>query len=238
MDAEEWAMNTLKTRWQNDPQLQVVYRFVLDSSPSSTGMTPQELYALAPKAAHPIQGEAIDYRGLNIDGKTIGKSWLDGILDGASARGCTFEGTRFQSASAADSDFTSSRFVVAQMSPFYGPRAIFKDCVFEDCFMMGIGPRSCGNGSFSDLRECDFTGVRATKTGFDRCDFTGANMNGARFVGCQFDEADLRGVSLSGASFEGCDLREVQMDDTPALRQLVEAGANANTDSIKWSPPA
>jgi uncharacterized protein YjbI with pentapeptide repeats len=235
-------MNPLSTRWQTEPEFQMIYKMILDRSDKPAGMDARSWYETsAPKVPHVTSnGTVLDCRHAKFDGLLItdkaDMSWC--ALDGSSVRGCTFDRTLLQSSLAADCDFTDSRFVKAQMSPFYAPRAIFKDCVFEGGFVMGIGPRHIEKGAFSDLRECDFSGVQAKGTGFDRCDFTGAKLRGARFVGCRFDESDLRGVDLSGASFQACDLVDAQMDDTPAAHALVEQGSNLNVDSIRWSPPA
>ena len=68
----------------------------------------------------------------------------------------------------------------------------------------------------------------------DRCDFRGAKLNQARFISCQLFEADMRGVDFTGASFEGCEFGSTQLDDTPALRALVQVGNNLELESIQW----
>ncbi|ELT99786.1 hypothetical protein CAPTEDRAFT_202395, partial [Capitella teleta] len=128
-------MSNLKSRWVDDPQYQFILRSVKDHEIQPVGMTWREWYATAPKAPHPTLGELLDMRGLHLKNEQIGKAEFDAVLDGT-----------------ADCDFTGSRFIVAQMSPIYAPEAIFKDCVFESCFLMGIGPRNYSKGAFSDLK--------------------------------------------------------------------------------------
>lgn len=227
-------MKNLESRWIDDPQYKFIMKSFMDTTLQPPGMTWREWYVTAPKTTHPIHGELLDCRGLKMEHQSIGEAQLNDVLDGGSMEFCTFEGTRFQNASAANCDFTGSRFIVAQMSPIYAPNTIFKDCVFESCFLMGIGPRNFSKGAYSDLRGCDFTGVQASKTGFDRCDFRGAKLNQARFISCQLFEADMRGVDFTGASFEGCEFGSTQLDDTPALRALVQVGNNLELESIQW----
>ena len=145
-------MNDLNARWNNEPQFRLIYQMLLDASVQPNGKTMQEWYTTAPKTPHPTEVESVDARFFEIDNCIVGKAWWIYVLDGSSAKACMFEGTRFQGASAANCDFTASRFIVAQMSPIYAPGAVFKDCVFESCFLMGIGPRNYSKGAFSDLR--------------------------------------------------------------------------------------
>ncbi len=234
-------MNELNSRWSNEPQFRLIHQMLLDASIQPTGKTMQEWYITAPKTAHPVEGESVDARSFAIENCIIRKAWWTYVLDGSSAKTCTFEGTRFQGASAANCDFTASRFIVAQMSPIYAPDAIFKDCVFESCFLMGIGPRNQSKGAFSDLMGCDFSGVRASNTAFGRCDLRGAKLSHAHFIGCEFSEADLRAIDLTGTRFENCEFFGTQMDDTPTVRALVQAGNNLELNAIQWAglhPPA
>lgn len=228
-------MKNLQTRWAEDPKFQFILKSFMDIALEPVGMSWREWYAAAPKTAHPILGELLDCRFLNLTQQLIGEATMNVVLDNSHMRACTFEKTRFQNASAANCDFTASRFIAAQMSPIYAPGAIFKNCVFDSCFLMGIGPRSYGEGAFSDLRGCDFTGTHASKTGFDRCDVRGANLTQARFIGCQFFEADLRDADLTGTAFEGCEFGGVQMNDTAAIRALVQVGNNLEVDQIQWA---
>lgn len=230
-------MSNLESRWVDDPQYQFILRSVKDHEIQPVGMTWREWYATAPKASHPTLGELLDMRGLHLKNEQIGKAEFDAVLDGSTLRACTFSRTVFVHASAADCDFTGSRFIVAQMSPIYAPEAIFKDCVFESCFLMGIGPRNYSKGAFSDLKRCDFSGVHANKTSFNRCDFRGAKLSRARFTHCEFFEADLRGVDLKGVQFEGCEFGNAQIDDTPDARAVVLGGDNLEFDSIQWAIP-
>jgi hypothetical protein len=229
-------MSTLESRWIDDPQYQFILKSFMEPALEPIGMTWREWYATAPKAPHPTLGELLDCRGLNLENSQIGEATFDAVLDSSTLRTCTFNRTVFAHASAANCDFTSSRFIVAQMSPIYAPSTIFKDCVFESCFLMGIGPRHYSKGAFSDLRGCDFTGVQASKTAFNRCDFRGAKLNHAHFVGCEFLEADMRGVDFTGASFEAGEFGSTQLDDTPALRALVRLGNNLELETIQWVP--
>lgn len=228
-------MSTLESRWIKDPQYQFILKSFMEPTLEPAGMTWREWYTTAPTAPHPTLGELLDCRGLHLENSQIGEAALDAVLDGSTLRACTFNHSVFVHASAANCDFTASRFIVAQMSPIYAPGAVFKDCVFESCFLMGIGPRNYSKGAFSDLRGGNFTGVQASKTAFNRCDLRGAKLNQAHFVDCEFLEADLRGVDLSGTRFENCEFGGAQMDDTLTVRALVQTGNNLELDTIQWS---
>jgi uncharacterized protein YjbI with pentapeptide repeats len=228
-------MNTLETRWNDDPNFQFVRMMLLDSSVQPLGMTQKEWYAnVAPKTFHLIENESLDCRAMNLDGLTIEKEFFGYVLDYSKARGCKFVGTHFQGASALHFDFTGSHFIEAQMSPFYAPQAIFRDCVFNTCFLMGIGPRNYSKGAFSDFRECDFTKVDARKVYFERCDLRGARFTNGKFRQCTFFQSDLRGVEFSKTRFEACDFTEAQLDDSPPLRELVQQGGNTGLELINW----
>jgi uncharacterized protein YjbI with pentapeptide repeats len=219
-------MTELQSRWTKDPLFEFIYRMLTDPSVRPDGgMTWEEWYATrAPRTYHSIRGESLDCRALNIDGLRIGAQWLGHVLDDSSAIRCTFDRTEFQSASAQRCNFKGSRFIVAQMSPIYAPDAIFRNCIFDSCFLMGIGPRHFGKGAYSNLCRCDFTGARAIDTGFLRCDFRGSCFVNARFTSCDFLEADLRDVDPDGAQFEKCDFGGALIDNS--LRVILRNGGN------------
>jgi len=205
-------MSDLKKRWFVEPLFRQLYALTVSPDVVPNGMDQRTWFKLvAPRTQHPLDPADLDRRGISLDGLHAGEQQLTGVLDSASFRGCVFDKTGFQSASAAHCDFTGSRFLDAQMSPLYAPHAIFKDCEFEGCFVQGWGERglkdSEGNvkeGSFSDLRNCDFSGVRAMQTCFDCCDFSGARFVDAQFAQCQFDISDFRGANLDRARFTMC----------------------------------
>jgi uncharacterized protein YjbI with pentapeptide repeats len=183
-----------------------------------------------------------DFRELILDSKSVGKISLAGsCLDDLLGRNALYKETGFQSSTAQRADFSGSEFDYAQMSPFYARGASFKDCKMTWCYLMGIGPRFHPNnpsepipGNFSDLRDCDFSNVVATRCGFDRCDFKGARFTNAKFVDCQFDAADLTEVDFGGVSFEGCDFSWTELPDKTEIRALVNQGNNKALDTIKW----
>jgi uncharacterized protein YjbI with pentapeptide repeats len=241
---QEKAMNdqNLKNRWLVDPLFQQMYALILSPDVVPNGMNRREWFrSIAPRVKHPINGNIIDCRGINLDGLHIGEEWLNDVLDEGSFRGCVFDKTGFQSASAARCDFTGARFVAAQMSPLYAPNATFKDCVFERCFVQGWNVRglkdSEGNmieGSYSDLRGCNFVGMRATRTDFDFCDFRGARLSEAQCAECNFELSDFRGADLDRTQFTACKFKGAQFDDTAAIRTLVQQGGNFGVSAIVW----
>jgi uncharacterized protein YjbI with pentapeptide repeats len=212
MDREK-AMNDLEKRWFVEPLFRQLYALIFSPDVVPNGMDLRTWFmSVAPRTKHPLDPATLDLRGICLDGLHAGKEHLSGVIDGGSFRACVFEETGLQSASAAQCDFTGSHFLAAQMSPLYAPHATFKDCVFEHCFVQGWGERglkdSEGNvleGSYSDLRDCDFSGVRATQTCFECCDFRGARFVDAQFAQCQFDISDFRGANLERAQFTACE---------------------------------
>ncbi|MDM5182262.1 pentapeptide repeat-containing protein [Massilia sp. DJPM01] len=228
-------MSDLISRWVDDAFFQLVRSMLLDSTIQPDGMSVREWYVnVAPKAAHPVDGESLDCRAMNIDGLKILDESFGYVLDGSSARGCTFEGTNFQGASAEGCDFTGSRFLHAQMSPFYAPEAVFKNCTFDVCFLMGIGLDIDQLGSFSDLRGCDFTDCIASKVYFERCNMQQIRFENSYFSQCTFCHSDVTGMGFSGARFENCDFSGTRLDDVPLLRRLVKSGNNRGIDMIEW----
>ena len=236
----------IESRWITEPIFIELRKLLLNPEalpPLMDGMTEREWYqTVAPRTVcYATEKPEIDCRYLKLDGLTFGKSWLNYILDYSSALNATFERTYLQSASFKCATLSCSRFIVAQMSPFYAYKANFSDCTFESCFLMGTGRRNYVDhtgvpvpGTYSDFRECDFRNVRAKESAFERCEMQGANFSQAQFVDCSFKISDLTGVLLEGTSFERCDFDRAWLDDTPQVRALVGRGDNQNLDTIVW----
>ena len=234
MNAEK-IMKDLKYRWLKDSSFQFIYRMLLDCAVQPKGMTLHEWYSnVAPKAVHLIDGESLDCRAINLDGLQILNRSFGYILDYSKARDCVFKGTHFQNLSAQRCDFTNSKFFNVQMSPIYTPDSIFQNCTFEDCFVMGIGPRSFSKGAFCNLTKCDFSEAKAIRSHFERCDFRESKLTNAEFIDCTFNQSDLRGVNFSGSQFKGCDFSEMQLDDSDLLRGLVQKNNNIGIEFIHW----
>lgn len=236
----------LELRWLTEPLFIELRRLLLNpeaSPPLSKGMTVREWYqTVAPRTiCYATEKNSIDCRGQNLDGLRLGEFFMNYVFDFSSSVNAAFEKTYLQSSSWRDSNLSGSRFIVAQMSPIYAYQANFSDCEFERCFLMGTSPRNHTDpwgvpvkAPFSDLRNCNFTGVKAHKTAFERCDFKGADLSHAHFTECTFTSSDLIQVVLQGARFERCDFDRAWLDDTPEFRALVGRGDNQNLDTIVW----
>ena len=230
-------------RWKTEPLFIELLKLILNPEALPQGFTRREWFSkLAPKTiCYATEHMDVDCRHLNFDGMSFGKSWLNYVLDYSSAVNATFERTGLQGASLKHCNFSGSRFIVAQMSPIYAYQANFNGCVFDRCFLMGTSPRNHADpwgvpvkAPFSDLRDCNFTGVKGHKTAFERCDFRGADLSHAHFTDCTFTSSDLIRVVLHGATFERCSFDRAWLDDTPEFRALVARGDNQNLDTIVW----
>ncbi|MFG6456795.1 pentapeptide repeat-containing protein [Roseateles sp. BYS96W] len=237
--------NPLMSRWGDEE----IYRFILSnvvlSKVEPDGMSWREWFdSTAPRTPHYKTGEAIlDCRFVNIDGYRFPEQWLNYVLDNGSARACLFFRTGLQEASAVQVDFSRSRFVMAQMSPFFAAGANFSFCTFLDSFATGHGSRDPDTGvwsyshALSDFSKCNLSQVVARSTYFDRCDFRGANFSGAIFNDCHFNFSDLRDVNLEGSEFTNCNFDRASLTDNILNRRVVEFfGQNKNLDQIRWEP--
>ena len=239
------AMIDLYSRWKNDSYFVQMLNLALEREQLDSVADLREWFKTAPKtASYAVDREYFDFRCIDISGSQLGDVSLAYlVLDGARASGCRFEGTSIQRSAARNSNFSSSQFIVAQLSPMYAQASNFSNCKFISTFAQGAGPRDLKDvhgipikGTYSDFRDCDFSNVRAQKTGFDRCDFRNADFTGAQFERCIFSESDLQGVLASNTQFIDCDLQGALIDDTPTWRSMLSVHTNLNTEKIVWTP--
>jgi uncharacterized protein YjbI with pentapeptide repeats len=233
-------MSDLVARWADDPTFTKMLRLKLRLDRLEEPGALRRWFDSAPKTWHyATDQQSFDFRCVDLANQTIGEVPLTfSVLDGGTFSNCVFDRTGFQGSSARWADFSGSRFVVAQMTHFYAHNANFRQCEFDRCFIVGVTPRD-GMGhrakwELSDLSECDFTQVKATKTYFDRCDFRGVDLSQAHFVECDFSHSDLRGAKLHDTVFERCTLNGTLLDDLPHIRQLVSQGDNKDIETIDW----
>ncbi len=191
---------------------------------------------------HPNAPSLLDCRQINLDRKVFGDQDMGHVLDDASMIGCMFVKTGFQGGTARRATFANSRFVHAQMSPFYACEANFDGSVFLKSFFFGgsaavdlSGARDkMFAGTPTDFTGCSLKRVLADKTDFARCDFTGADLDGAYFEDCRFDDSDLRNASIGTARFVNCNFDGAWISDTPLNRSTLTSGGNKNLDRIIW----
>ena len=232
---DKQKLNELRSRWITNPQFQDFLDYKLSFQTELDGKPRRTWFATAPQFDHPTIGVAFDLRGVSLENRDLAGCGLESsVLDDGSARGCKFDKILLQGSSADRCDFTGSQFNEAQMSPFYASQAIFRHCIFNSCFLMGIGPRDYTTGAFSDLRNCDFTGVDAIKTYFERCDLRETRFTNGQFTHCNFFQSDLRGGEFYKARFSGCNFTEAEFDDLPSLREMVLRGGNLGVERINW----
>lgn len=235
-------MSDLHIRWTTQSLFMEIFERLL-TPPIEQRDDTFAWWSKVPRTTHyAYESEEIDLRGIDLNGRdltSISLSWS--CLDDLQGRDALYKETGFQSSTARQADFSGSEFDHAQMSPFYARGASFKDCEMYVCVMAGIGPRfDPGNpnepikGNYSDLRDCDFGNVVATRCHFDRCDFRGARFTNAKFVDCRFDAADLTEVDFEGVSFEGCDFSWTELPDRQEVRALISRGSNRATETIHW----
>ncbi|NDY93738.1 pentapeptide repeat-containing protein [Ideonella livida] len=113
-------------RWIEDPIFSMAKEILLSNPSRIESNKRREWYENLPKTKHPFDDESADFRCLTLDQTEIGKIWLSYVLDGSTAKGASFLGTRFQGASIIGCDFTGARFEIAQMSPVFAELATFR----------------------------------------------------------------------------------------------------------------
>jgi uncharacterized protein YjbI with pentapeptide repeats len=241
---DKQKMNEFSNRWTVDPVFKFLMNYIFDLDMQPTGMSRHDWYLqVAPKTFHPTLDKlTFDCRGLILHDREIGDVWLNYVVDESCFTACVFSRTHLQSISAQYCDFSESQFLSAQMSPFYARGSIFRNCQFVSCYAQGQMPRYhkdvhgiLRKGTYSDFRNCDFSNVRAQKTGFDRCDFRNTDFAGAQFERCIFSESDLRGIVANNTQFKDCDFQCAMIDDTPAWRIALNTHVNLNTEKIVWT---
>lgn len=239
--------NVLQTRWTENSEFIEIIEEVILKPGRPQGEIIKDWYQkkLAPVADYYLPGfnrKNLDCRNLHLCNRTFGDRELGHIFNDAVLRNNLFIETGFQDGTAKDADFSGSRFVRAQMSPFFAKGANFEGCTFIKSFLYGAyasyrndpDGEEMYNGIPTDLTECNFTRVVADDTDFGVCDFKGADFTEAYFEKCVFQNADLRSVNFTGTRFVKCSFEHAWLFDTPENRALLERGDNLKTDTVVW----
>lgn len=199
-------MNSLKDRWFKEQNFIDLLQFVREHSKDSKdlGITP-EIYNKLPKSATPKLNEVgVDLRYIDLSLTFFGKVWMGHILSDAIFSESTFVKTYFDYDFAYNTNFVNCKFDHVQMCLFYAHGANLEGCTFETCVAFGGGADRNRYGDYNDFRECNFTNVKAHKTGFSRSDFTGVNFTNAQFIDCDINNAVFVNAVFKHAVFRDC----------------------------------
>jgi len=243
---KEIEMKTeLIDRWKNSSIFIDLYENGLFHRGPPMGVDRKYWYKnLAPRVQPYLNAlpESVDCRFVDISGETFGNQSLSYILDNGDVSNSLFIETGFQDGTAKDAKFSGSRFVRAQMSPYFATGANFEDCTFIKSFLYGAyasyrrepDGEEMYNGIPTDLTDCSFKRVVADDTDFGVCDFKGADFTEAYFEKCVFQMADLRHVKFTRTRFVKCSFEHAWLSDTPENRSLLERGDNLKIDTVVW----
>lgn len=238
--------STLRLRWSDDFLFREILHQVLLTEGNPSSMSIPEWFASkkAPLIDMYLSGmENLDCRCVNLNDRIFGSRWLNYIFDMAALKSNTYIETMFQGGTAKQADFSGSRFVRAQMSPYYATGASFERCTFIKSFLFGATAGLTSDnenemffGVPTDLTNCRFDRAIGIDTDFARCDLRGADLTEAYFEDCRFDESDLRGVKFESTRFVKCNFANAWLSDTAENRALVARGENKNIEQIHWKP--
>lgn len=241
------TIDIVKRRWQEDDLFKALYLYVFARQrPYSCADIKEWLKTQGPH----IQQESLppghlnlDCRGVELDGMFFGDQFLNYVLDSGSAQRAIFLKTNLQGGSAQNTNFSESRFVLTQMSPFYAAEATFDDCVFVNTYLSGLGVRNPATGEVShrgatsDFSKCSFRRATFFEVDMERCDLKDCDFTDSFFYRCSFNNSDMTGAIFLNCVFEECSFEDAWISDTKENRELFPRGKTIQIDRIRWIPP-
>ncbi|OXI76565.1 hypothetical protein CFB44_09100 [Burkholderia sp. AU31280] len=259
----------LRDRWKIGK-----YKELLDAIKEA--LPEDEWVPLCDSLPHMLDGSpTIDLRGAPLPGGKLENLDLSySHLGFAVFDASQLEEVGFQHAILDGVSFKECGFHLAQMLPVYGNGADFRHARFRQSFieyaklsnsdLSGV-TLSDSSLNFSELIECNFSGMLAEQSEwrwntttrcafvaarFVECRLTATRLDGARLIDATFENCDLsgvdfRGADLTGVRFLGGTFGDVlqgettyrtRFDDIPEARRAVAAGSAENGRAIEWCP--